>query len=295
MILICGATGRIGRQVVHNLIPEGHKVRALVRDREKATARLPGHTELVVGDMADPDVLVSALEGVTSLLLVSPVNPEQVTLQGNVVRAASKAGSPYIVKISGLGTAQDSNVDCGRWHAETEQQIVLSGLPYTFLRPLFFMQNLDFQLTTAKNEGVIRAGVGDARIAMIDVADIADVCAKLLVEVSPWMNETVTLTTNRSVSYPEVASLMSKHFGRQVIYSPQTLDAIKANLRTSGQPDWHINILLQFNQAFLQGLGDVANSRVADLLGRPARSLEDYLAQSFDQSPAVTDSDPFPS
>ena len=151
-VLVSGATGRIGGAVTkilqqqYGLVPRG-----LVRDAEKAREMLPG-VEVVAGDLEDPASLDAAVEGVDAVLLVSPVHPRQRELQGNLARAAAAAGRPLLLKISGLGTALDSYVDSGRWHAEIEADVRVLGLPFTFLRPHFFMQNLAFQLGGARRD-----------------------------------------------------------------------------------------------------------------------------------------------
>jgi uncharacterized protein YbjT (DUF2867 family) len=297
MILITGATGRIGRRVVKHLLDANQDVRVLVRSLEKAKRLLPtNNIEVVVGDLGDSNAVNSAMQGVESVLLVSPVAPDQVELQGNLVRAASnQEPKPYVVKISGLMTSLDSYVDSGRWHAETEQKIKDTGLPYTFLRPLFFMQNLQFLLRSAKIEGVIRSGVKDARIAMIDAEDIAAVAALLLIEKKPLMNQAVELTAINSVTYKEVAAVLSQLLGREMRYEEQSLDQIREALINAGQPEWHINILLQFNRAFQEGHGSAANNIVRDLLGKAPTTLQQYLERELKTAEGDESNNPFPS
>ena len=290
-----GATGRIGRRVVERLVESHHPVRVFVRDRDKAKRLLPKGIDIVEGDLSNYDLVRSAIDGTQSALLLSPVDPEQVRLQGNVVRAAVATTQPYVVKVSGLGTAPDSYVDSGRWHAETEQQIESSGLSHTFLRPLFFMQNLAFLVDSARSRGVIRAGVGDARIAMVDAEDIADVAAVLLVQRDPLMNQAVTLTASESVTYHDVASAFAEVLGREVRYEQQSLEGVQQALQNSGQPDWHVDILLQFNRAFLEGYGDAANRIVADVLGRSPTTLLQYLQREVKRSDRDEGNNPFPS
>lgn len=295
MILITGATGRIGRRVVARLVAANQSVRVLVRDEEKAKRILPADIDVFVGHLADDDLVQSAVRGTDAVMLLSPVDPKQVELQGNVVLAALATSRPYIVKISGLGTALDSNIDSGRWHAETEQQIQSSGLRHTFLRPLFFMQNLAFLLDSARTEGIIRAGVGAAKIAMVDVNDVAEVISKLLIDKNRLINKMVTLTTAKSVTYDQVANTLTRVLGREVHYAQQSLEEVRQALVKSNQPEWHINILLQFNRAFLEGQGDTANRAVNDILGRPAIALMQYLQSEMEGSGSDQSSNPFPS
>lgn len=295
MILVTGATGRIGRRVVEALVAADCPVRVLVRNREKANNLLPPGVEIFEGDLAEYDQVASAVEGAESVLLLSPVAPEQVQIQGNLVKAAIATSRPYIVKVSGLGTSLDAYVDSGRWHAETEQQIIESGLAYTFLRPLFFFQNLTFLLESARSNGTIRAGVGDAKIAMVDVEDIAQVAAILLLKQDLLLNQAVSLTSLKSVTYKEVANALTEVLGRKVQYEKQSLEDVRRALQNSNQPQWHIDILLQFNRAFQEGYGDAANTIVADLLGRPPVTLLQYLKRETEQSAGDNGSNPFPS
>lgn len=295
MILITGATGRVGRRVVARLVAAEHPVRVLVRDKKKAKRLLPAHIDLFAGDLADYDLVLSAVRGTEAVMLLSPVDPRQVELQGNVVDAALATSHPYIVKVSGLGTALDSHIDCGRWHAETEQQIQSSGLLHTFLRPLFFMQNLAFLIDSARSEGIIRAGVGTSKIAMVDVDDVAEVIVKLLTCKNMHINQNVTLTTAESVTYDEVASVLARVLGREVRYRQQSLEEVRQALVKSNQPEWHINILLQFNRAFQDGKGDMPSTAVEDILGRTATVLMQYLQSETEQSGRDQSSNPFPS
>ena len=295
MILVTGATGRIGRRVVEALVALHCPVRVLVRNRTKAINLLPKGVEIFEGDMVEYDQVESAMEGAQSVLLLSPVAPEQVQIQGNVVKAAIATSQPYIVKVSGLGTRLDSTVDSGRWHAETEQQIIESGLTYTFLRPLFFFQNLSFMLDSARSHGKIRAGVGDAKIAMVDVEDIANVAAILLMKRDLLLNQAVSLTSLECVTYRDVANALTEVLGREVRYEEQSFEDVRRVLQSTGQPGWHIDILLQFNRAFREGYGDAANSIVADLLGGPPTTLLQYLKREVEQSQGDDGSNPFPS
>ena len=295
-VLITGATGRIGRRVLAALAAHpAVSPRVLVRDPDKARELYGAGLRAFVGDFADAESLVPAVSGVAAILLVSPVHPDQRRLQGNVVRAAAEQGAPLVVKISGVGTALDSYVDSGRWHAEGEADIVASGLPYTFLRPYFFMQNLTFQLDAARRDGVVRAAVGDARIAMVDAGDIAGVCSELLSGEATLANRAVALTGDQAVTYHEVAAQLGVALGRDVRYEQQTLEAARASLAAGNQPDWHVEILLQFNRAFRDGWGEPTTTVVADVLGRRPVSLDRFLQDVVaSKSGEPLDRDPFP-
>jgi len=129
MILISGATGLVGSAALRQLTARGVPVRALVRSAEKAATLTDPGVETLIGDLEQPGSLDAALDGVTRALLISPLHPRQVEWQGNFVEAARRAGGVHIVKLSGLGTAPDSPLRSGRWHAQTERHIADVGLP----------------------------------------------------------------------------------------------------------------------------------------------------------------------
>lgn len=291
MLLIIGANGRIGRLVVAELLAGGISPRVFVRDAAKAAGNFGGSVEVTLGDLDDRASIDTAMAGVDGVFICCPVNPNQVTQQNAVVDAAKREGS-RVVKLSGLATFPGSFVDSGRWHAETEAYLADSGLPYTCLHPYFFMQNLGFQLADVKEKGVLKSAVATASIAMVDARDIAAVVARLLREPDLANGETLPLTCDESMTYEQIADTMTKVLGRPVRFEAQSMEEVERNLRKSGQPDWHVDILLQFNRAFDRGYGADPHPAVRNILGRAPLTLIDYLE---DADTPTGDSDPFPS
>ena len=303
-ILITGATGRIGSLAARQLCEQfNQRPRLLVRTPSKVSAELANLCDLVQGDLNQPATLVSATQGLTAALVVSPVDPNQHQMQCNLIRAiqtqaatanASSHSRPLVVKISGLGTAIDSPVDSGRWHAQTEAFIQESGLPFTFLRPLYFMQNLGFALPAIKKTGQLLGAVGDAQIAMVHAADIASCAAHLLAQASTKTGQALTLTGPEALSYTQVADAMTHALRRPVEYQRQTLDQLQRSLATQDQPAWHQQLLLQFSQAFASGWANTTTTSVKDITGDAPRSLRQFLAEGSITS-AAGSHNPFPS
>jgi uncharacterized protein YbjT (DUF2867 family) len=237
VILVTGATGLVGGAVVRQLAAQGVAVRALVRSREKA-AEIAGSTvETVVGDFGRPETLGPALQGVTRALLISHHDVRQVELQGNFVEAARQAGPVHVVKLSGLATAPGSPSQSGRWHAETEARIRDAGLPWTFLHPPYFMQNLLRAAPAIAAHGVLTAAMKDGRIAMVDARDVAAVAVAALTAPG-HEGQTYVVTGPEALSHAMVAAILSEAIGRTITYRDIELDALRQQLVSGGAPPW---------------------------------------------------------
>ena len=278
MILITGATGRIGGATLKQLSTRGLPVRALVRSAEKAALVAKARVETVIGDLAQPRSLEPALDGVTAALLVSPLDPSQVELQGGFIEAAKRASRPHVVKISGLGTALDSSVRSGRWHAQTEKHLEESGLPYTHLRPPFFMQNILRFAPTIRAHGEFTGSLGQGKVAMIDVEDIAAVAASALTTTA-HVGKVYTLTGPEALSYGDVAEKLARILVRPVIYRDVPLALTRERLIASGMPAWHVDVQMDFNTALSAGLAATVTDTVEAVTGRPARPLERFIRE----------------
>jgi uncharacterized protein YbjT (DUF2867 family) len=284
MILIVGATGTVGSEVVRQLAARRVPVRALVRTPEKAAAVAGPSVAPVIGDLARPRTLDQALDGVTRALLLSPLDPEQARLQGNFVEAARRAGPVHVVKLSGLGTATDSEVRSGRLHAETERQLEDSGLPFTHLRPLYFMQNLLGLAGEVAETGALRAPMGTARIAMVDARDVALAAAATLT--SPGhAGRAYTLTGPAALSFADVAAALSAPTGRSVVYRDQPPADREARLAASGMSPWLVELRMEFWRLLSRGGAATVTDAVRVLTGGPPRSIDQFAA---DHAPRFT-------
>ena len=141
MIVVTGATGNIGGEIVRLLSHKGAQVRAFVRDPQKAQELAQQGIELAQGDFDTIDSMDKALAGVESAFLLSPSLPQQVEQQRKFVDAAKRAGVRHIVKLSGAGASENNPQQFARWHWQAEQHIRNSGIPFTFVQPVYFMQN----------------------------------------------------------------------------------------------------------------------------------------------------------
>src|SRR3989440_11536265 len=181
MILVTGATGLNGSELVRRLSARGVHVRALVRSaaRAEGLASLP-MVEIVEGDMARPETLTGPLRGVERAMLISSSDPAMLEVQSNFIEAARKADVKHVVKLSGIMPELDSPFRFACMHGEIEQRLEASGMAFTHLRAGEFMAAYVRQVPAIVAKGAMFLPMDDASIPSIDVGDIADIAAHVL-------------------------------------------------------------------------------------------------------------------
>jgi uncharacterized protein YbjT (DUF2867 family) len=243
MILVTGATGLNGSALMRLLSARGVEVRALVRSSAKANSlsELP-NVEIVEGDMAHPETLSAPLRGVERAMLISSSDPAMLEVQSNFIDAAKKAGVKHVVKLSGIIPEVDSPFRFARMHGLIEQKLERSGMAFTHLRAGEFMHSYFRQVPAIVAKGALFLPMEDARIASIDIDDIAEVAAAALTDPG-HEGKTYPLTGPDSLSMAEVAEKLSAATGRTIRYvniSPE--DATKTRL-AAGMPQYTADAL----------------------------------------------------
>src|SRR3989442_1429830 len=178
MILVTGATGHIGSELVGLLSGKGASVRAVTRDPRRAQ-HLPG-VVWVKGDLREADSLASLFRGADRMFLLTSNSEDMRTLQVNAIRAARAAGVAHVVKGSALGASDHSKSPIGRAHYETESALQESGMAWTILRPQVFMQNFLRLAPTITREGKMRATSREGKIPFIDAPETNQITATIL-------------------------------------------------------------------------------------------------------------------
>lgn len=204
MILVTGATGNVGAELVKRLSKRKEKMRAFVHSRERATEiALPG-VEFVEGDFSKPSSFLPALVDVVRLFLLIPSSAHVEQQQKDLVDAAKQQKVRHIVKLSQLGAREHSTGRFQRYHGAVENYILKSGLRYTFLRPNLFMQGLLNFRSTISSQGALYAPAGNARVSVVDVRDIAAVAEQALTE-SGHEGKVYDITGPESLTHAEMA------------------------------------------------------------------------------------------
>ncbi|MGN9789183.1 SDR family oxidoreductase [Nonomuraea sp. ZG12] len=276
-VLITGATGTVSNALMNALDGTDVVLRALVRDEARADGTRERNAEVFIGDLDDARSLPPAFAGVQDLWLLTPNGPRAPEHSMNAMWAARQAGVERVVRLSVVGAAHDAPNRSGRLHALSDQETVRSGMRWTILRPHWFMQNLLNEAGDIAATGTFATNMASARIGMIDVRDIAECAARVLLDgPDRHHGETYTLTGPRSLTFDEVAGRLSLALGRSVAYLPVSDDAKRATLLGYGVPAWIVDMLEEYARAYVSGWGDFTTDTVAGLLGRPARDLTDF-------------------
>jgi uncharacterized protein YbjT (DUF2867 family) len=238
MILVTGATGLNGAELMRRLSARGIPSRALVRNPAKAVAlaALP-HVEVVQGDMARPDSLAAALRGVDRAMLISSSEPAMLEVQCSFIDAARNAGVRHVVKLSGIIPELDSPFRFARMHAEIEQRLEASGMAYTHLRAGEFMPSYFRQVPSILARGVMALPMGEARIASVDIGDIAEVAIAVLTT-SGHEGKIYPLTGPEALTMGEVADKLSAATGKTIRYVDVPPEEARQARLAAGMPPY---------------------------------------------------------
>jgi uncharacterized protein YbjT (DUF2867 family) len=280
MLLVTGATGLNGSELIHRLSARGVAVRALVRDPAKAAAiaALP-NVEIVQGDMARPNTLTAALSGVDRAMLISSSDPMMLDVQTNFIEAAGKAGVKHIVKLSGIMPELDSAFRFARMHGEIEKRLEASGMAFTHLRAGEFMPAYFRQAPNIAAKGAMFLPMEEARIASIDVGDIAEIAAKVLT--SPGHEgKTYPLTGPEALTMTEVAAKLSAATGKPIRYVNVPPEAARQAQLAAGMPPYLADALFELFAERRNGKEAKVWPDAAVLLGRRATSFDEFARRN---------------
>ena len=285
-ILVTGATGTVGGEVVKQLSSTGQKVRASVRSATRVTSNDKlKDVELVEMDYNKPETLVTAFKGADKLFLLTPASPKAAELAANLVKEAKKNGIKHIVKQSVMGADSELDVAHLRLHRQAEKMIEESGFPFTFLRPNDFMQNfVNFYSPTIKSNNALYLPAEDAKVSFVDVRDIAATAVKALTDDGKHIGKAYTITGPEALSYSQAAEILSNVTGKKINYVNVSEEDTRVGLKAMGWDDWLINTTLQLFDLYRKGVTSRVSSEVQEILGRRPISFTEFAkdyAQAF--------------
>lgn len=275
-ILITGATGNVGRELTRQLSEQKMLFRAMVRSIGEAR-KLPGFvgTELVAGDFNEPETVFCALEGMERAFLLTNSSELAENQQSTFVDLAYRAGVKHIVKLSQWAAAEQSPVRFLRYHAAVERKIKDSGIAYTFLRPNLFMQGLLGFREPIARQSKFFAPIGDAKISVVDVRDIAAVAAVALTE-QGHEGKTYDITGPESLSHQEMAEKLSTVVNHKVQFVNIPPLSMREMLISVGFPVWQAEGLIEDYAHYSRNEASEVSLGVLEATGNLPRSFEDF-------------------
>ncbi|RUX95235.1 MULTISPECIES: NmrA/HSCARG family protein [unclassified Mesorhizobium] len=282
-ILVTGATGNIGRQVVEHLVKRDADVRALVRDPSKAG--FPAGVSVVQGDFLDVDSLRKAMSGVSTLFLLNAVVPDEFTQALVALNVARSAGIERIVYLSVIHADVYVNVPHFAGKFGVERMIEQMGFKATILRPAYFIQNDLMVEDIITGYGTYPMPIGAKGLAMIDARDIAEIAALELLRreqsAEPLALDRINLVGPQTLTGTDIAAIWSDVLARPINYGGDNTEGFEQNLKQF-LPAWMAYDMRLMGERFLtDGMlpeaGDV--ERLTALLARPLRPYRDFASQ----------------
>ncbi|MFI6736337.1 NAD(P)H-binding protein [Nonomuraea sp. NPDC050451] len=276
MIMVIGATGTIGREVLAELRRSGVKTRALTRD--PARAGLPEDVEVVRGDLGDPATLPPALDGVTSVFLTG-VGHRRAEHDRALVRAARAAGVAHVVQLSSLAVEERTAGVLAGWHLEGERAVRESGLRWTILRPNGFMSNALQWAPAIAAAGVVRAPYGDLPSSVVHPGDVAAVAAAVLLG-GGHDGAVYPITGPQALTPRDQVRVIGEVLGRPLRFEELPVERAREQLLRHMPPETADAVLAGRANADLAVRARV-DPTVAELTGRPARTFREWATQHF--------------
>jgi len=273
--LVIGATGKVGREVVAQLLEKGEVVRAATRN--PAAAKLPKGASAVQVCLERKEDLRNALAGANRLFMLAPaddIEPDKTVAR--IVEESKRSGIDAIVFMTALGVEQSDNPFSRAEHIVSE-----SGLRYTFIRPNWFMQNFSVGLfaQSIRDTGNIYLPAADAKVSFVDTRDIAAMAVASLTE-SGHEGNAYTVTGGRAMTHSEVAEIISKVSEKPVTYTNISDDDLRASFAKEGTPEPLIEHFVSLFQPMRDGLDEPVSLDVSTVLGRLPITFEQH-AQEF--------------
>ena len=275
MILITGATGTVGSELLKKLSAMGADVRALTRDVRRAEASPVPRVQYVQGDFDDLDSLRRACAGVERAFLLTNSSEESERRQIDFVNVARESGVQWLVKLSQFRANPTAPARFLRYHAAVEAAVRASKMTFTLLRPNLYMQGMLNFAPSIQRNGSFYAAAGAALISAVDVRDVAEIAAGALTT-SRHVNRTYTLTGPEALTFTDMAAQLSTAIGRPVTYVDVPPKEMLDALAGIGFPDWQAEGLLEEFAMYRRGEASVVESGMWQALGRCPRSFEQF-------------------
>lgn len=266
LILVVGANGMVGTELVRLLRQQGKNVRTTTS--KKASGQSEAHLNLVTGEG-----ITAAFEGVTKAFFLSPPGyADQHTLLSPLIQEAKRRGLEKVVLMTAMGANAVETSPFRRAEIELEK----SGLAYNIIRPNWFMQNFHtFWIQGIKEQGKILLPAGKAKTSFIDARDISAVAAKLLTsDLLP--NQDLDLTGPEALDHAQVADELSRATGKKIAYQETSPAEFRQGLYGAGLPRDYADFLVLIMGFLREGYAERTTENVRKILGREPSGFRQY-------------------
>ncbi|MGW2342423.1 SDR family oxidoreductase [Streptomyces sp. NPDC001661] len=281
--VVTGATGKLGRLVVTGLLDAGvpaPEIAAVVRDKDRAADLAGRGVELRVADYSDAGTLADAFRAGDRVLLVSGSEVGRRVPQHQAVIDAAKTAGVALLAYTGVLGGPDADFELAAEHKVTEQAILDSGLPYTFLRNGWYHENFTENLAPVLEHGAVVANAGEGRFASASRADFAAAAVAVLTG-EGHEGKAYELSGDVAWSLAEYAAEVARQSGKEIVYRAVTPEQNREILLGAGLPAPFADILVGVDTAVEKGLLARQNGDLARLIGRPTTPIADAVAEAL--------------
>ena len=216
-----------------------------------------------------------AFAGAETVWVLTPPGPRAPEQSSNALWAARQAGATHVVRMSAVGAAFDAPTINSRMHMLSDAELSNSGLPFTIVRPHFFMQNLMMSAQSVAKEGAMYLALGEGKLGLIDSRDISEFAAKVLTTPG-HEGKTYTLTGPQSLNMTQVAALLGQALKKPVKYVAVPNEAAVSSMTQMGMDEWMVNALSDYFAAYSRNWADLVTPDFQKVVGKEPRSFSDF-------------------
>ncbi len=278
-ILVIGATGNIGKELIKRLVKTDHTIKAAVRSSSNTEELEKLGVEMITANLTDKPSLIAAMQGVNKVFFAIPLSPNMVELSRNIILAAVESGVTHLVKISGAGAELEA-ITMAKWHRTIEREMEQSGIHYTFLRPNSFMQNMiNYSSHTIQDHGAFYAPMGEGKVSLIDAGDIAHVAFHVLTEAG-HENRAYYLSGPEALSPEETATILSSVTNKKITYVDVPAEAAQKSMIDSGMTLEMANVMLELYSINKLGYTAEISNSVEEITGQKPTSFKKFAEKN---------------
>ncbi|MEV0096562.1 SDR family oxidoreductase [Streptomyces sp. NPDC050738] len=281
-IVVTGATGSLGRLVIDELLAKvpADQVAAVVRNKDKAADLAARGVELRIADYDAPETLEGVFRSGDRVLLISANEVGRRVPQHTAVIDAAKAAGVAQLAYTGILGGPDADIELAAEHKVTEQLILDSGLPHTFLRNGWYTENYTANLAPVLAHGAVVANAGEGRVASASRADYAAAAAAVLVS-DGHLGTAYELSGDTAWSLAEYAAEVAKATGKEIAYNNVPASVHQEILIGAGLPEGFAAILVDVDKGIERGLLAGTSGDLARLIGRPTTPISETIAAAL--------------